>query len=271
MPRPGAAATRTANNSRAASSAVGAGGGDSSAAAGAAGGGCGAGAASADRGSRRPTALAMGIRVSATARLTSSEKVTVSAGSTKSCPAMPLTNTTGMNTHSVVRVAATTAPPTSAPPARAAVARSAAALRWRSMLSSTTMELSTSMPMPSASPPSDMMLSDTPPTNMRKKLAITEMGIANPTTRVLRRRRRNRYSTAIASAPPSTAAWITSRIDCSMKRDWSATTRNSTSTTPTSSCSISPSRVRTAWATATVLAAASLWMAISTLGGGWCG
>ena len=60
------------------------------------------------------------------------------------------------------------------------------------MLSSTTMELSTSMPMPSASPPSDMMLSDTPPRNMRKKLATTDMGIASPTTRVLRSRRMNR-------------------------------------------------------------------------------
>ena len=105
---------------------------------------------------------------------------------------MPLTNTTGMNTHRVVRVAATTALPTSAPPVRAAVTRAAPATRWRSMLSSTTMELSTSMPMPSASPPSDMMLRDTPPRNMRKKLAITEMGMASPTTSVLRSRRRNR-------------------------------------------------------------------------------
>ena len=51
-----------------------------------------------------------------------------------------------------------------------------------------------------------------------------------------------------------------------MKRDWSDTTRSSTATTPASSCSTSPRRSRTACATATVLAAASLWMAISTLG-----
>ena len=74
------------------------------------------------------------------------------------------------------------------------------------MLSSTTIELSTSIPMPSARPPSDMMFSDTPPRYIRKKLAITEIGIANPTTRVVRRRRRNRYSTATASRPPAIAA-----------------------------------------------------------------
>ncbi len=46
------------------------------------------------------------------------------------------------------------------------------------MFSRTTIELSTSMPMPSASPPKVMMLSVNPPKYIRPKVAMTETGIA---------------------------------------------------------------------------------------------
>ena len=44
--------------------------------------------------------------------------------------------------------------------------------------------LSTSIPTPRASPPRDMMLNEMPRTYMGMKVAITEMGMARPTTAV---------------------------------------------------------------------------------------
>ena len=104
-----------------------------------------------------------GIRVTATSVATMSEKVTASARSRNNCPAMPSTKTMGTKTHTVVRVAATTACPTSDAPrrTRSETGRSPPRLRWRSIPSSTTMELSTSMPTPRARPPRDMMFNDT--------------------------------------------------------------------------------------------------------------
>ena len=61
-----------------------------------------------------------GTRVSATARLASSENVMVSARSVNSCFVMPSTNTMGKNTHTVVRVEAVMAPSTCPAPATAA-------------------------------------------------------------------------------------------------------------------------------------------------------
>ncbi|MBA7660434.1 hypothetical protein ES703_68436 [subsurface metagenome] len=58
------------------------------------------------------------------------------------------------------------------------------------MLSRTTIELSTSMPIPRASPPKDMILRETPERNIRKKAAATEMGIARLMITVLRKLRR---------------------------------------------------------------------------------
>ena len=53
------------------------------------------------------------------------------------------------------------------------------------MLSSTTTELSTSMPMPSARPPRDMMFSVTSKSSKGTKVTATETGIATAITRVL--------------------------------------------------------------------------------------
>ena len=165
----------------------------------------------------------MGMNVSATASEASRAKVTVRAWSVKIWPATPSMNTMGKNTAMVVRVEAVTAMPTSDAPRRADSTMESPSSRHRNMLSSTTMALSTSMPMPRASPPSDMMLSVVSLKNIRMKVISTDTGMATPTIKVLLRLRRNRKRTRIASRPPHWAVLITSSMAFSMKRDWSDT------------------------------------------------
>ncbi|MBK7703729.1 MAG: hypothetical protein IPI34_13020 [bacterium] len=206
-----------------------------------------------------PKATAMGVKVSATTSEISSEKVTVSAWSRKIWPATPTTTKTmGTNTATVVRVEATTAPLTSAAPRAAAAAGaspgSSSRLRW--MASSTTIELSTSMPTPSASPPSDITLSDTPRPYIRMKVATIEMGIATPMISVLRSSRRKTYSTSTASRPPSRALLRTSPTALAMNTDWSNRTATSM---PSGRRSLTLSRCRrTDAAMSTMLSSPSL-------------
>ena len=83
------------------------------------------------------------------------------------------------------------------------------------------MESSTSMPMPSARPPSDMMFSDSPIWYMITKVATTEIGIDSAMTAVLRTSCRKKKMTRIASRPPCHALLSTSLMAPSMKVDWS--------------------------------------------------
>ena len=98
---------------------------------------------------------------------------TVIATSRSSAPAAPSMYTTGRNTTIVVSVTAMTAFCTSSVP------RTGSAVR--SMLSSTTIELSSSMPTPSARPASDMRLSDTPNASISANVATTEIGMDSAT------------------------------------------------------------------------------------------
>ncbi len=70
------------------------------------------------------------------------------------------------------------------------------------MFSSTTMALSTSMPMPSASPPRVIRFRVNPPKYISAKVATTEMGMAVAMMAVLRMLRRKKSSTTTASRPP---------------------------------------------------------------------
>ena len=139
----------------------------------------------------RPDA-SIGITVNATSNEISREKVTVSAWSPNSCPATPSTKTIGTKTQIVVSVLAVTARPTSPAPCRAASTSSRPESRRRWIDSSTTIELSTSRPMPRVNPPNDMMLSEMSDSIIRKKVAITETGIAMPMINVGLRLRRKR-------------------------------------------------------------------------------
>ncbi|OPZ71835.1 MAG: hypothetical protein BWY83_00954 [bacterium ADurb.Bin478] len=104
-----------------------------------------------------------GIRVKATTSEMVSEKQMVITMSRKSMPAMPGTKSTGMKTTRVVRVEAVTAMPTSCAPLLAASRSFSFCSSWRrKMLSRTTIELSTSMPIESANPAMEMMFSVNP-------------------------------------------------------------------------------------------------------------
>ena len=200
--------------------------------------------------------LSIGIRVIATTSEVPTASAMVSAWSRNSCPAMPSTNTSGRNTAITVRVDATTAMPTSRVPAMAASMMPSPRSRALAMLSSTTIESSTTRPVASASPPSDITLRLSPSWSMKKNVATIETGSDTPTTKVLQPLRRNRKMIRIASVPPSTASVRTSEIAARMNRAWSSTT--SRRTPGGSSLRRRCRRSSTAAAVATVLASPSL-------------
>ncbi len=138
-----------------------------------------------------PSDASIGINVRATINENTRAKVTVSAWSRNSWPAMPEIKTIGKNTAIVVSVAATTALATSVVPFRAAARMLSPCSFLRTMFSRTTIELSTSMPTASAMPPSDMILSETSLTYISRNVPITDTGIAMPVIVVARESRRN--------------------------------------------------------------------------------
>ena len=154
----------------------------------------------------------IGIKNNATANEVNSANTTVSDISPNTWPAMPWTNTMGKKTAMVVSVEAKTAPPTSLVPRMEARWIESPSSRHRKMLSNTTMELSTSIPTPSASPPRDIMLRDTSNRYIPAKVATMETGMATLMIRVWAILRRNRYNTKMASRPPRNAVFLTSLI-----------------------------------------------------------
>ena len=134
---------------------------------------------------------------------------------------MPCTNTIGANTATVVRVEAVIAPATSRTPRTAAVRSESPSSRQRVIDSSTTIALSTSMPTPSARPPSDMMLSETSPTYIGAKVTTTEIGIEIAMIAVGTSWRRKARITTTARIEPMTAELLTSSTAARMNVDWS--------------------------------------------------
>ncbi|KAG1535769.1 hypothetical protein G6F50_015225 [Rhizopus delemar] len=181
---------------------------------------------------------------------------TVNAWSRNSWPAMPSTNTSGRNTAMVVSVEATTAMLTSRVPAMAACRMPRPRSRALAMLSSTTIESSTTRPVASARPPSDITFKLRPSCPMKKNVAMIETGSDRLITNVLQPSRRNRKMIRIASRPPITASFLTSAMACSMKRDWSSMVVISTSAGNVPL--ICSRRLRNASAVETVLASPSL-------------
>ena len=134
----------------------------------------------------------MGMKNTATASEASSEITTARPRSPNASPATPSTKTIGKKTAIEVSVEATTAPRTSSVPRMAAATRPSPSSRQRKIDSRTTIEESTSMPMPSARPPSDMTLSEMPSMLRGAKVMNREAGIDTATMAVERKLRRNR-------------------------------------------------------------------------------
>ncbi len=139
--------------------------------------------------------------------------------SLKTWPATPSTKTIGKKTAIVVSVEAITAPPTSPVPRTTASTRESPSSRQRKIDSRTTIELSTSIPIPSAKPPRDMMLSETPNNIIGAKVATTDTGIVRPIRIVDFRLLRNKKRMIMARIPPTTALLRTSSIESRMNTD----------------------------------------------------
>ncbi len=165
---------------------------------------------------------------------------------------MPPTKTTGKKTASVVSVEALIAVATSDAPFTAASLGGVPPWTCRTMFSRTTIELSTSIPIPSASPLRVIRLRVSPPKYSKAIVASTETGIDSAITTTLPKLSRKANSTATARAAPHSALEETRRSDVSMNSAWFIVTANSA---PAGSSSVSSaSSAATARATWTVLA-----------------
>ena len=101
--------------------------------------------------------------------------------------------------------------------------------RALAMDSSTTIESSTTRPVASARPPSDITLRLSSNWPMKKNVAMIDTGSDRPITNVLQPSRRNRKMIRMASAPPITASNFTSLMAWRMNCDWSSMVVSSTS------------------------------------------
>ena len=149
------------------------------------------------------------------------------ATSEKSWPASCSTNRMGANTSTVVSVEASTAGHTSRTPAIVACSRSIPLRRSRSMFSSTTIVLSTVMPIAKAMPASEITLIVRPASSRPRNAASVQIGMPITPTSVAWRERRNRYMTRVASTAPSSRFWNTLRTESSTYLTSSFTSRSS--------------------------------------------
>ena len=84
------------------------------------------------------------------------------------------------------------------------------------MFSSTTTELSTSMPIPKDRPPSDMTFREMPAKYMTSSASSTENGIDTATSTVGFQSRRNSASTTTASSAPKSSDCSSDEMNRSM-------------------------------------------------------
>ena len=152
---------------------------------------------------RRNRALAVGMTVTETI----SERVTAaqmaSEISRKSFPASSSIVRTGPKTAIVVSVEERTAPQTSFVPRSAATLGDSPMPRCRSMFSSTTIALSTTIPTAKLSPAREITFRFRPVSHIATNVPITEIGMATATINVGRGLRRKSSSMTTASEPPS--------------------------------------------------------------------
>ena len=117
-------------------------------------------------------------------------------------PASSSINRIGKNTRMVVVVDASTAGQTSRTPLRADSKRSSPKRRCRSMFSSTTMLLSTVMPMAKAIPAREITLMVRPVISSPINAAMAHSGMPTTPANVARPDLRNRNITRVAKAAP---------------------------------------------------------------------
>ena len=127
----------------------------------------------------------------------------------------------GRNTTTQVAVPASVATPTSLTPASvAACGLSGSICRWRNTLSVTTTALSTSMPMASIMPIIDITLMVRPTKYITASVTSSDSGTEALTMSVVGQCRRNRNSTAKASAAPMSPASVRSLSEVRIASAW---------------------------------------------------
>ena len=141
--------------------------------------------------------------MTATTSEASSATTTVKANGRKKLPAMPVRNTIGRKTATVVSVDDATAVVISRAPVYAATSGFSPSLTCRLTFSRTTMESSTTRPIATIMPPSVRMFRVIPCHHSMINATIRESGMDTAATMVARPLRRNAKMTRIAKTAPS--------------------------------------------------------------------
>ena len=122
----------------------------------------------------------------------------------------------GTNTAHSTRAMAIRAEPTSSMLLRAASRGERPAAILRSTFSTTTMASSTTMPMASTSPNSERLLSEKPNIAMKKKVPMSDTGMATMGMTAARQVCRNRITTSTTRTTASRMVSTTASTDCWM-------------------------------------------------------
>ena len=158
----------------------------------------------------------MGIIVKATTNEATIANAMVKISSRKKSAANPVISRKGKNAANVVSVEAAMAELTSLVPLDEASTASLLSLWWREIFSNTTIALSTNIPTPKASPPSDMILRVNRPRYIIRKVAKIAIGMAMLMMSVRRMLARKKNTTNIAKIPPPIAILPTLPMDALM-------------------------------------------------------
>ena len=137
-------------------------------------------------------------------------KLTAMAMGRKSLPSMPVSAKSGKNTTMMIRMAKATGLTTSRAASSTAASRASRPARrsdtTRKAFSTITTAPSTIMPIPTARPPSDIRLAESPVRSIKRKAISIESGTADTTTSAERISPRKRNRTTMTRTPPSRSA-----------------------------------------------------------------
>ncbi len=184
------------------------------------------------------------------------QNTTVAASGMNRKRATPNSITTGKNTIQIANVATVSGWITSPAPSRIATVTFLPRVRLRWMFSITTVALSTSSPIASASPPSVIRLILLPVRNNPRMPANTDNGIVAETMTVFRQLPRNTRISTETRIDEMIASWTTFSTAARTNTDWS---KSSFSSSPFGAAAwISGSAARVASTTASVEASACL-------------
>ncbi len=143
------------------------------------------------------------------------------ASALKNAPTTPWRSASGANTTTVVTVVPTMGEASDLAPSVAAAIASRPSCRFRAMASIMTIASSTTSPMATAMPPSDIRLSVCDAMRIPMKVMASVTGTVSAAMSPARKSRRNRAIVSAQSAMPTTMASRTLAIDSRTSDAWS--------------------------------------------------